>query len=141
MVQGEDALVDQVEQATGRCDKHVDARLEHDPLAVDRHAAEHRRDGHLQIAAVDAKAFGNLACEFAGGRQHQYAGGMAHPLDGVLRQPVQNGKREGSGLAGAGLRDAEQILALRSEEQTSELQSLMRTSYAVFCLKKQITKE
>src|SRR3546814_5044062 len=26
--------------------------------------------------------------------------------------------------------------ALRSEEQTSELQSLMRNSYAVFCLKK-----
>src|SRR3546814_3836258 len=29
-----------------------------------------------------------------------------------------------------------QILAGRSEEHTSELQSLMRTSYAVFCLKK-----
>src|SRR3546814_5193582 len=29
--------------------------------------------------------------------------------------------------------------ARRSEEHTSELQSLMRTSYAVFCLKKQIT--
>src|SRR3546814_5882403 len=28
---------------------------------------------------------------------------------------------------------------LRSEEHTSELQSLMRISYAVFCLKKQIT--
>src|SRR3546814_1559393 len=28
--------------------------------------------------------------------------------------------------------------APRSEEHTSELQSLMRTSYAVFCLKKQI---
>src|SRR3546814_2914668 len=27
------------------------------------------------------------------------------------------------------------IIALRSEEHTSELQSLMRTSYAVFCLK------
>src|SRR3546814_5350505 len=27
-------------------------------------------------------------------------------------------------------------VALRSEEHTSELQSLMRTSYAVFCLKK-----
>src|SRR3546814_4826935 len=27
----------------------------------------------------------------------------------------------------------------RSEEQTSELQSLMRTSYAVFCLKKKKT--
>src|SRR3546814_3297135 len=29
---------------------------------------------------------------------------------------------------------------LRSEEHTSELQSLMRTSYAVFCLKKKITR-
>src|SRR3546814_9704828 len=28
----------------------------------------------------------------------------------------------------------------RSEEHTSELQSLMRNSYAVFCLKKQISK-
>src|SRR3546814_4230828 len=28
------------------------------------------------------------------------------------------------------------VLFLRSEEHTSELQSLMRTSYAVFCLKK-----
>src|SRR3546814_4650871 len=28
-------------------------------------------------------------------------------------------------------------ITLRSEEHTSELQSLMRTSYAVFCLKKQ----
>src|SRR3546814_7281596 len=28
------------------------------------------------------------------------------------------------------------ILAFRSEEHTSELQSLMRISYAVFCLKK-----
>src|SRR3546814_2647454 len=31
--------------------------------------------------------------------------------------------------------------ALRSEEHTSELQSLMRTSYAVFCLKKKKTRQ
>src|SRR3546814_4117342 len=31
--------------------------------------------------------------------------------------------------------------AQRSEEHTSELQSLMRISYAVFCLKKKKTKE
>src|SRR3546814_3837085 len=31
--------------------------------------------------------------------------------------------------------------ASRSEEHTSELQSLMRISYAVFCLKKKITTE
>src|SRR3546814_5085261 len=30
---------------------------------------------------------------------------------------------------------------IRSEEHTSELQSLMRISYAVFCLKKQITQQ
>src|SRR3546814_3499432 len=30
------------------------------------------------------------------------------------------------------------ITAIRSEEHTSELQSLMRNSYAVFCLKKKI---
>src|SRR3546814_1660036 len=30
----------------------------------------------------------------------------------------------------------ERLLLVRSEEHTSELQSLMRTSYAVFCLKK-----
>src|SRR3546814_2627525 len=32
------------------------------------------------------------------------------------------------------------ILAPRSEEHTSELQSLMRISYAVFCLKKKTSK-
>src|SRR3546814_7510467 len=34
----------------------------------------------------------------------------------------------------------DQTLTLRSEEHTSELQSLMRISYAVFCLKKKIKK-
>src|SRR3546814_5391525 len=37
----------------------------------------------------------------------------------------------------APLRAARDGKALRSEEHTSELQSLMRLSYAVFCLKKQ----
>src|SRR3546814_6022992 len=32
----------------------------------------------------------------------------------------------------------DEAFAARSEEHTSELQSLMRTSYAVFCLKKKI---
>src|SRR3546814_6729794 len=41
-----------------------------------------------------------------------------------------------SDLAG---RYASALLDLRSEEHTSELQSLMRISYAVFCLKKKNT--
>src|SRR3546814_7742600 len=36
------------------------------------------------------------------------------------------------------LTDEQRRLILRSEEHTSELQSLMRTSYAIFCLKKNI---
>src|SRR3546814_3409876 len=41
---------------------------------------------------------------------------------------------------GGGLEEALEPGVLRSEEQTSELQSLMRNSYAVFCLKKKRTK-
>src|SRR3546814_7661530 len=37
-------------------------------------------------------------------------------------------------------RYVEGLMALRSEEHTSELQSLMRISYAVFCLKKKKKK-
>src|SRR3546814_8971552 len=33
------------------------------------------------------------------------------------------------------------VLIVRSEEHTSELQSLMRISYAVFCLQKKTTKQ
>src|SRR3546814_4119592 len=35
---------------------------------------------------------------------------------------------------------AKYLMSLRSEEHTSELQSLMRISYAVFCLKKKTIK-
>src|SRR3546814_7010264 len=37
--------------------------------------------------------------------------------------------------------EADPVPRLRSEEHTSELQSLMRISYAVFCLKKKNKKE
>src|SRR3546814_13978836 len=47
------------------------------------------------------------------------------PVARVLRRPLPPDRRS---------RAAE-----RSEEHTSELQSLMRISYAVFCLKKKIT--
>src|SRR3546814_7456341 len=53
------------------------------------------------------------------------------PGGGERRQP--SGKRL---AAAAGLPQP-----LRSEEHTSELQSLMRISYAVFCLKKQTNEE
>src|SRR3546814_10745983 len=64
--------------------------------------------------------------------QHQ-VGHFAH-LDGadVLFEPMRNG-RANSVFGNITARP------VRSEEHTSELQSLMRISYAVFCLKKKIT--
>src|SRR3546814_970671 len=50
-------------------------------------------------------------------------------------QPLRTGARAGAAEAGGGV----QATARRSEEHTSELQSLMRISYAVFCLKKKKT--
>src|SRR3546814_4372266 len=58
------------------------------------------------------------------------AGGVTLPRDGVRhnhrhRRPADKTVEYGG--------------KIRSEEHTSELQSLMRISYAVFCLKKKIT--
>src|SRR3546814_6462856 len=44
------------------------------------------------------------------------------------------------GIAERALQRHLRQVAVRSEEHTSELQSLMRTSYAVFCLKKKTNK-
>src|SRR3546814_5604279 len=51
------------------------------------------------------------------------------------RQRVRCGPRADR-LARRGVHHLQGHLPLRSEEHTSELQSLMRNSYAVFCLKK-----
>src|SRR3546814_8926939 len=52
---------------------------------------------------------------------------------GMVRRALRLQVKHGIYLLFAGDRPGEEI---RSEEHTSELQSLMRISYAVFCLKK-----
>src|SRR3546814_3685701 len=59
---------------------------------------------------------------------------LPSPPTGARTRPPDGGTRDRSAPAGLRHRDA------RSEEHTSELQSLMRISYAVFCLKKKKTK-
>src|SRR3546814_861578 len=61
--------------------------------------------------------------------------------DAILNRCVQPGANCARDLAGAICRAPRQAAlelpaALRSEEHTSELQSLMRSPYAVFCLQK-----
>src|SRR3546814_7438326 len=61
--------------------------------------------------------------------------------DPWLRRPRASQPRRGIADAGAGGRCRGRLSARgRSEEHTSELQSLMRISYAVFCLKKKKKK-
>src|SRR3546814_5687632 len=73
-----------------------------------------------------------------GGKQFLSPGNMAAKNKAVLEGEFIMGKsssrflRSGSAAALA----LYAASALRSEEHTSELQSLMRISYAVFCLKK-----
>src|SRR3546814_6289844 len=64
----------------------------------------------------------------------------AHPAGGDLHAPQHQllGNPQGTvaGMPQAVVEDGLLDLGRRSEEHTSELQSLMRISYAVFCLKK-----
>src|SRR3546814_9504080 len=57
---------------------------------------------------------------------------LGHPRTGAVRLAPAT---DTLGIA-EGIETAISAMILRSEEHTSELQSLMRISYAVFCLKK-----
>src|SRR3546814_2433534 len=63
-------------------------------------------------------------------RQRHQRGGNAESAVALLRNLI------GRALDRAGVAEFGDLVECRSEEHTSELQSLMRISYAVFCLKK-----
>src|SRR3546814_3178082 len=69
-------------------------------------------------------------------------GGVFQRTLGQLRQPDRrHGRGEPPVVEGMDVRARLRcVRAARSEEHTSELQSLMRISYAVFCLKKKKKK-
>src|SRR3546814_1387146 len=67
---------------------------------------------------------------------HREAPELARDVDHV----VIDGPPRVAGLMRSALLAADLVL-IRSEEHTSELQSLMRISYAVFCLKKKTTTD
>src|SRR3546814_7125655 len=78
------------------------------PLGHDRRAADRVRTAAGRTAAPAARATTRTACVIAAGH--------------AAAEPDRRGGGRADGR--------------RSEEHTSELQSLMRISYAVFCLKK-----
>src|SRR3546814_4568670 len=80
---------------------------------------------------------------FRAERARAAVGGGRRPDRGAAR-PVRQPPRRGPVKAAKGAfpraLDAPDPAIRRSEEHTSELQSLMRNSYAVFCLKKKKTE-
>src|SRR3546814_4294480 len=101
--------------------------------------------GQRQVAVIDAGEFrqgrpsldGHLAVGFRGQGQNHF-GRVNGAVD--LRPPLAD---TGVDLMMIELTEEFHFIVgvpvdARSEEQTSELQSLMRISYAVFCLKKNI---
>src|SRR3546814_1490524 len=63
------------------------------------------------------------------------------PYTTLFRSPVSNMLYPGETRAMAWQAIGHGSDGIRSEEHTSELQSLMRISYAVFCLKKKMVKK
>src|SRR3546814_7409160 len=91
-------------------------------------ALDYRRDFHHDVV-VDIVCFRKL------GHNEQDTPSLTQPL---MYKSI--GKHPGTRKVYADKLVAQGVLAERSEEHTSELQSLMRISYAVFCLKKKKKK-
>src|SRR3546814_8958986 len=74
------------------------------------------------------RSFTQVVCRSPCGSRSRNSRQHGHQFQATLEQPLL--QRLGEAADGAGR------ILVRSEEHTSELQSLMRISYAVFCLKK-----
>src|SRR3546814_9938813 len=82
------------------------------------------------------RGFGVAVCEVL--RVDETLAGVPETLRRFLFAEAVNGDAL---LANAGGKPGEVAVGRRSEEHTSELQSLMRISYAVFCLNKKKTTQ
>src|SRR3546814_5616830 len=117
-----------------------------------RQRAQHRRVHHqnVELAPAAGHGFGQPGDAFRLGEVERSDGGAAtgcmnmflnllKPARGARGEDdmrAKPGQRLGGGGAYTPARACHKGESSRSEEHTSELQSLMRISYAVFCLKK-----
>src|SRR3546814_2682122 len=99
----------------------------------------------IRLGRDEAERRRRRAGSVAVGFRRQRAEGLGRALEEAGRQQqaadqVRRGRRQrevgGAAAAFGGSEVKARRQVLRSEEHTSELQSLMRISYAVFCLKK-----
>src|SRR3546814_3856085 len=104
----------------------------HDRVLVRRTEASEKTAGGIIIpdTAKEKPQEGEVVSAGSGIRAED---GTITPLDVKAGDTILFGKWSGSEVK---LDGEDLIIMKRSEEHTSELQSLMRNSYAVFCLKK-----
>ena len=107
------ALVHKVEQPSRSGDHDVNAALQSIGLSLLADTAEDCGMAQMKVNRVRAEFFTDLDREFAGGRQDQGARAPPVFLAVSARKTFENGKGEGRGLAGAGLGDTQQILAVQ----------------------------
>src|SRR3546814_2640368 len=98
-----------------------------------------------EVAACNCCRFGTVAFRLVGERKER-----ADLLDREAKPPAMSDESKAANIRSAvgapsrggaqGAGEETNILVERSEEHTSELQSLMRITYAVFCLKKKKRK-
>src|SRR3546814_20769990 len=105
-----------------------------------------RRSSDLQVRLIvrfpvgDGRQYAvQVAAATAWRRHFQVDAGLGERAEARHRDPDQHDKRP-QDQHRARCEDIRRHMA-RSEEHTSELQSLMRISYAVFCLKKKNTPQ
>src|SRR3546814_1112009 len=101
-----------------------------------------RLDPAMGCKGVELDPEDQCGCETEAKGEHPKGNGtretlicFAHPQRRVLKRGMKVRKRLSRGVVRTSRR------SMRSEEHTSELQSLMRISYAGFCLKKKTTQD
>ena len=80
-------------------------------ILVDGGTADDRLHFQARERTVILGALGDLPGQFARRREHQHAARFERGLVVGVAQAIDAGQHEGSGLAGAGLRDTQQVAA------------------------------
>ena len=103
------AAAEQVHQPARRGDQHVDALFQRLDLVAHLHAANQQGHRELVIFAVFLEILGDLRGKLAGRLEDQRA--RHARAAAAFGEDVDHRQHEAGGLAGAGLGDADQVLA------------------------------
>ena len=108
-IKADGALLHQVNQAARGGDQDVDTTLHRADLLADVCPTIDQSAGQADEFAIGAQAVCNLASQFAGWAQDQRAASACASMNAAFAQMVQQGQREGCGLARTGLGEAQNV--------------------------------